>query len=233
MQSDVRGSIAPTKANHRRVLLRKDGVAPATTFSYTELPEPLATELKSRADKIRHGLSRHAAEVIRVGAELRAAKGKLAHGTFLAWAECEFGISARAAQLYMRASQWIESKSEKFSRLPISTIYLLASATTPPEVADEFTQQIDTGARITYSAVRQRIDEARSTRRCRPADPAEGGEELCSRLVNAVDIVPLKEAVAILTRLPGDVARLRKILLAAGVSGLLGPFGHELVESLC
>jgi Protein of unknown function (DUF3102) len=212
----------------------------AQAFSYANMPQALADELRTRAERIRRGLACHTTQVIEIGNELRHAKARLPHGTFLAWAEHEIGISARAAQLYMRASVWIMNRDEKFSRLPISTIYLLAARTTPGEVADEFARKVAMDAPVTYAGVRQRIEEVRQARGkvVAAAGAAEDDRGLSSKRLLAAEESSVNslviEAVKIVTRSlrPEDFGRLQRLLLLPTVYRSLGSLGRQLLETL-
>jgi Protein of unknown function (DUF3102) len=131
--------------------------AATTRFSYSEIPLQTAEELKLRAGRIRAGLARHMTEVVKIGQELRHAKAKLRHGLFLAWVESEVGVSFRTAQLYMRAADWLSNKSEKFSHLPASMIYLLSKQATPREVVDEVVRSVESGSPVSYAELVERV----------------------------------------------------------------------------
>jgi hypothetical protein len=210
----------------------------AQAFSYANMPQALADELRSQAERIRRGLACHTAKIIEIGNELRHAKGRLPHGSFLAWAEQEIGISARAAQLYMRASAWIMNRDEKFSRLPISTIYLLAARTTPGHVADEFSRQIAMDAPVTYVGIRQRIKAVRQAAAKGVTEGAPQGDRGSSRCVpeteeSLVDS-SVMEAVELIARCvcAEDLDRLQRLLQRANVYGRLGFLGRQLLETL-
>jgi hypothetical protein len=204
------------------------------------MPQALADELRSQAERIRRGLASHTAKIIEIGNELRHAKTRLPHGSFLAWAEHEIGISARAAQLYMRASAWIMNRDERFSRLPISTIYLLAARTTPGHVADEFARQVAMDAPVTYVGIRQRIKAVRQARgkAVTAEEAAQGDWGLSSKRVptteeSSVDFAVM-EAVKLIARCmcAEDVGRLQRLLLQPGIYGRLGCLGRQLLETL-
>jgi hypothetical protein len=165
---------------------------------------------------------------------------RLPHWTFLAWAEHEIGISARAAQLYMRASAWVINRDEKVSRLPISAIYLLAARTTPGEVADELTRKVAMDAPVTYVGIRQRIEAVRQAKRKAVAasGAAEGNRGLSSKRVpaaeeNSVDS-PIMDAVKLIARsmCSEDLGRLQRLLLQPSVHGRLGCLGRQLLETI-
>jgi hypothetical protein len=253
----------PTASNHQ-VSLRHDGHAgqpfrvanqrarsgaptassraadAAQAFSYANMPQALADELRNRAERIRRGLACHTTKVIEIGTELRDAKARLPHGAFLAWAEHEIGISARAAQLYMRASAWIMNRDEKFSRLPISTIYLLAARTTPEEVADEFARKVAMDAPVTYAGVRERIEAVRQVKRqaVEATGRAEDERRLSSKRVQedeegSVNSLAMEAAkLVICSMCPEDLGRLQRLLLQPSVYSRLGCLGRQVLERL-
>jgi hypothetical protein len=213
----------------------------AARFSYAGVPAGVAHELKAHAERIRAGLARHTAQAVQIGNELRAAKRKLPHGAFLSWAECELGISPRAAQLYMRMSAWMADKDERFARLPVSTLYLLAAPTTPTAVAQEFVQRIESNAPMSYKAVHARIKAARCAdpvRRGKSAAPSPSpGADLDEPLiVTDKDAVrrAVAEALALLRRsLPSkDFERIRTLMLDPNVRATPCCLGRKLLAAL-
>jgi hypothetical protein len=212
----------------------------AQAFSYENMPQALADELRSRAERIRRELACHTMKVIEIGDELRHAKARLPHGAFLAWAADEIGISARAAQLYMTASAWIMDRDERFSRLPISTIYLLAARSTPREVADEFARKVTMDAPVTYASIRQRIEAVRRGGReaVAAARAAEGDLRLLGKRVPAAEESsvdsPVMEAVRLVARsmCSEDLDRLQRLLLQSDAHGRLGCLGRQLLDKL-
>jgi Protein of unknown function (DUF3102) len=213
----------------------------AQTFSYASMPQALADELRTRAERIRRGLACDTMKVIEIGNELRHAKARLPHGAFLAWAEHEIGISARAAQLYMSASAWIKNRDEKFSRLPISIIYLLAARTTPAEIADEFARKVAMDAPVTYAGIRERIEAVRQAKRqaVAAAGRAEDEGRLSSKRVPGSEEEGsgkslAMEAAKLVTRslCPEDLGRLQRLLLQPSVYSRLGCLGRQVLEMM-
>jgi Protein of unknown function (DUF3102) len=213
----------------------------AQAFSYAGLPQALADELRTRAERIRRGLACDTMKVIEIGDELRRAKARLPHGAFLAWAEHEIGISARAAQLYMSASAWITNRDEKFSRLPISIIYLLAARTTPAEIADEFARKVAMDAPVTYAGIRARIEAVRQAKRqaVAAAERAEDERRLLGIRAPGVEEEGsanslAMEAAKLVTRSmsPEDLGRLQRLLLQPSVYSRLGCLGRQVLETM-
>src|SRR5262249_22726669 len=97
----------------------------------------LPEELESVAKRVRRRLDNMSADVIEIGCELQAVKQRLKHGQFLDWVEKACGLSARTAQLMMRAAEWAEGKNEIVAHLEPTAIYLLAAPTAPETVRRE------------------------------------------------------------------------------------------------
>ena len=76
-------------------------------------------------------LKRTAEDIFIIGGELRAVKEMLPHGRYTDWLGVEFGLSERMAQHFVNVRERLGPKSEKFSVLPPSTLYMLAAPSTP------------------------------------------------------------------------------------------------------
>ena len=77
------------------------------------------------------------------GKDLLAVKDRLEHGLFLKWVEAEMGMTARTAQNFMQAAAHFGSKSEIVSHLPPTTLYKLASPSTPAHVRETVLRRLD------------------------------------------------------------------------------------------
>lgn len=147
------------------------------------VPAPLsewdAAALQGHAVRIRT-LMRTA--YVAVGRELIAAKQLLGHGGWHVWLSAEFGWTVRTAENLMSAAQWLEGKSEKFSDLPASVVYLLASPSTPKTVQDRAAACVERGERLMLKAVRQWIAEA-------------GQERAPEPLPGSIEVNPLPQVV--------------------------------------
>src|SRR5262249_15446264 len=105
----------------------------AALFDYASVEPGRAAELKLIAARVREGVRK---TFLDVAHELTAAKAMIEHGQFLAWVEAEIGISPRAAQDYMTAVAFLESKGAKFAHLKSSVIQKIAAPSFPPEALD-------------------------------------------------------------------------------------------------
>ena len=218
-------------------------ISEGVLFEYSQIGADLARELKVRAERIRGGLARHTIEIIRVGSELRAAKQKLPHGMFLAWVESEIGLSRRAAQLYMRAFEWVANKDERFARLPVSIIYLLAAQTTPHEIVNDFVRRVEMGHSVTYSTLRERIESERRTRRnVNPGDRSEAEKSFAITTINPAGVIKQREVARTATRelvnmlrcflTQNEFNQIREVVLRAELGEARWRFGDELIEAL-
>jgi hypothetical protein len=134
---------------------RGEVIAP---FKYSELPKVAADYLREAAGRIRASQRRH---ILDVGRELAEAKKRLEHGQFGPWLMAEFEMTERTAENYMSAAILVD-KSEKFSDLPASTLYLLAAPSTPKTVVDEVNETLRSGKPAPrLKALRSKISDAR------------------------------------------------------------------------
>ncbi len=145
--------------------------APADPSNVARLDEPLSTnELTEIAKRIRARIRRTAEDIIAVGQDLITVKAQLGHGRFLEWIDREFGMTDRTARKYMQVTAWAEGKSESVSDLPVSTLYLLAAPSAPPEVADDVIAQAESGETVKAADVKRQIEEAQAERKTTEAD---------------------------------------------------------------
>jgi len=86
-------------------------------FDYKSIEPSVARFLRGQAERIRR---QGATTVLHIGSALVEAKRYLSHGNFLIWVESEVGITARTAQLYMRAALWSKKKGKAVSGFPLS-----------------------------------------------------------------------------------------------------------------
>jgi hypothetical protein len=83
----------------------------------------------------------------------------LPHGSYTDWLEVEFGLSERMAQHFVNVRERLGPKSEKFSVLPPSTLYLLAAPSTPDQAISLVEERIDKGDRLSVAHVQRTIAE--------------------------------------------------------------------------
>jgi hypothetical protein len=127
-----------------------------------QLTAPALPDLAAVAERIRARLQRHVKDMVAIGADLLVVKAKLPHGEFGSWLDREFGLGVRTAQLYMRAAEWAEGKSEIISQIPPPAIRLLSAPTTPEPIQNEVVEAIRAGAAVNYREVEEQIREHRA-----------------------------------------------------------------------
>ena len=105
-----------------------------TAFAYSDLPAPIAAEVRDATARIKDRLIK---DIIETGRDLLEVKSKLQHGQFEPWLSTEFNMTTRTAQKYMRAAEYFADKSELGSHLTPSTIYLLSAPSTPQAIQEK------------------------------------------------------------------------------------------------
>jgi hypothetical protein len=130
-------------------------------YDYDQVSETHRETVRRSALNIKPRLKRAAEDIFVIGQELQAVKDVLPHGQYTKWLDVEFGLSERMAQHFMNVRRRLGSKSEKFSVLPPSTLYLLAAPSTPDEAIETVEEQLGSGERLGVSLVQQVIAEAK------------------------------------------------------------------------
>ncbi len=128
-------------------------------YDYNQLPTEHREIIRRSARIIKPLLKRTAEDIFIIGGELRAVKEMLQHGRYTEWLEVEFGLSERMAQHFVNVRERLGPKSEKFSVLPPSTLYLLAAPSTPDEAISIVEDRIDKGDRLSVAHVQRTIAE--------------------------------------------------------------------------
>ena len=128
-------------------------------YDYTQLPTEHREAVRRSARIIKPLLKRTAEDIFIIGGELRGVKEMLPHGRYTEWLGVEFGLSERMAQHFVNVRERLGPKSEKFSVLPPSTLYLLAAPSTPDEAIEIVEGRIDAGDRLSVAHVQRTIDE--------------------------------------------------------------------------
>ena len=109
---------------------------PATQTDNSTSLTAAQTELcRDTAAKIRKSQTIMFNSLFKIGELLIKVKNQLDHGQFGKWRSSELGFTQRTAQNYMNAFSYLGDKSETVSRLPMKTIYDLASL--PEDQRDE------------------------------------------------------------------------------------------------
>lgn len=140
-------------------------------YDYSRLPAPQRRLMEEAARTIKPRLRRAAEDIFVIGAALNGVKAQLEHGRFGDWLAVEFGLSRRMAQHFMNVATRLQAKSEKFSHLPPSTLYLLAAPTTPDEAIRVVEERLDAGDRPQLARVARIVELSKQAQRT-PSSPA-------------------------------------------------------------
>ena len=130
-------------------------------FTYTDLPAPVAAELRAVTARIKDRLTRQVKDIIETGRDLLEVKSKLEHGQFESWLDSEFGMTVRTAQRFMRASEWAQDKNDIVSHLTPTTVYMLSAKSTPKGVHEQVVERLERGLPAESEYVRHVVQEAR------------------------------------------------------------------------
>lgn len=158
----------PTRSRARDPFTQSEILAPVAVltqasaelyYDYNQLPSEHREAVRRSARIIKPLLKRTAEDIFIIGGELRAVKEMLPHGRYTEWLGVEFGLSERMAQHFVNVRERLGPKSEKFSVLPPSTLYLLAAPSTPDEAIATVEERIDAGDRLSVAHVQRTIDE--------------------------------------------------------------------------
>ena len=132
-------------------------------FSYLDIDEQDKSDLTFYTGGIRTLISKTARDIIRIGENLIKVKELLGHGNFGLWLEKEFSWSWKTATNFMNVAK--QFKFETVSNLNTSAraLYLLASASTPEAVREEFSPKLESGEEVTHSQVKEAIEKEKGT----------------------------------------------------------------------
>ena len=158
----------PARARARDPFTQSESLAPVAVLSqmsaelfydYNQLPNEHREAVRRSARIIKPLLKRTAEDIFIIGGELRGVKEMLPHGRYTEWLEVEFGLSERMAQHFVNVRERLGPKSEKFSVLPPSTLYMLAAPSTPDQAISLVEERIDAGDRLSVAHVQRTIAE--------------------------------------------------------------------------
>ncbi len=130
-------------------------------FTYTDLPAPVAAELKAVTARIKDRLVRQVEDIIETGRDLFEVKSKLQHGQFESWLAQEFYMTDRTARRFMQAATWAEGKSDIVSVLTPTTVYMLSAKSTPEGVHEQVVERLERGLPAEPDYVRMVVQEAK------------------------------------------------------------------------
>lgn len=137
----------------------KPKAADVRSFDYAGLPPAVAKEAEAAAKRIRARLKVHTLET---GKELLAIKKALGHGKFGKWLEFHFGWKERTAQNYMNSAIAFDSTPQVIDALPPSTVYKLASKSTPDAIRQSVIDEIKRGEKPDPKQIEKKIAAAKS-----------------------------------------------------------------------
>ncbi|MBB3770983.1 hypothetical protein FHS55_001578 [Angulomicrobium tetraedrale] len=138
---------------------------PVQPFDYAALTPADATKLREVVTAIRCYQKKVGQQIIAIGELLLAAKQGLGHGHFGDWLAAEFGWGERTAQNYMRAAEVFASKSASVSYLPPTTIYQLASPSTPEPVRAAVVERLEQGERLSHDEIKSIVRHGKAAER--------------------------------------------------------------------
>lgn len=134
-------------------------------FDYASLDTDTRLFVQEKAQAIHMRLKRTAEDIIAIGQDLLAVKGRLQHGQFGRWLQAEFDMTDRHALNFMRVASRFGSKSEIISDLPVTVIYELAAPSTPEAVVE----MVETGQiPATLPAIREAKHELQQEQQSTP-----------------------------------------------------------------
>ena len=132
-----------------------------TPFTYTDLPAPVAAEVKAATTRIKDRLTKQVKDIIETGHDLIEVKSKLEHGQFERWLDGEFGMAVRTAQRFMRASEWAQGKNDIVSHLTPTTVYMLSAKSAPESVHEQVVERLEHGLPAEPEYIRHVIQDAK------------------------------------------------------------------------
>lgn len=143
-------------------------------YDYTRLPAEHRSAVEQAARTIKPRLRRAAEDIFVIGAALNDVKERLEHGQFGDWLAVEFGLSRRMAQHFMNVATRLRAKSEKFSHLPPSSLYLLAAPSTPDAAIQAVEAKLDAGDRLAVAHIYRIVEQSKLAQRGTPGDSVAG-----------------------------------------------------------
>ncbi|MBX9933681.1 MAG: DUF3102 domain-containing protein [Methylobacterium sp.] len=191
-------------------------------------------DLRRHADRIKLHLDKRGDATIEIGGELLAAKKKIKRGTFAEWLEHHFNWNIRSAQRYMSAATFCE-KNPTASKLPASSICMLASPSTPRKVRNAVLEDLENGKQPTLKEIQSLRDEVREQQRSRKKKPVILVPKLVVELSEGQSAA--QQAADLILADLSDKSRLRALLKTIDASELLrhlasGVLAGEVIESL-
>lgn len=183
-----------------------DEVKP-TAFDYRILPTEKREFVLQKTDETQWLLKKTAENIIKIGKNLLAVKDILPHGAFSIWIGFEFGMTQRTAVNFMHVAEKFDGKTEKFSVLSSSVLYLLSAPATPDSAIDETIRIAESGQKVTH-AMAQKIIELEKAKEQAEQERAEAiaNSEITQQRLLSVE----EEAQAKVSELTSQVASLKQ-----------------------
>lgn len=120
----------------------------------------LDDQLDTIADRIRGQIRKTTSSIAAIGRDLMTVKGILLFGEFLPWLKREFGMSPRTAAQYMNIAKLV-AKDKSVLLLPLRTVRLLASPSTPEVVRSEILGEVKSGVTKDFTHIHTKIMKTR------------------------------------------------------------------------
>lgn len=100
-------------------------------------------------------------DIAEIGKTLLRVKEAVGHGSFIPWLKAEFGWTERTAQNYMSVAERLAGKYETVSHLPLTTLYALASPSTPDELRNGVVAKLEKGEPFEPGEIASELREVR------------------------------------------------------------------------
>ena len=144
------------------------------------LPPAAQAELAEHATEIRRLGKQTIENVIEIGRRLSACRAILKQDRkYRAWLESEFGSGESSARNFINAYELSKSEGANFAHLdlPLSSLYLLAQPSCPPEARDEMIKRARAGEKISVTATCETIKEHKSGKSTKKSDASSPNSE--------------------------------------------------------
>lgn len=131
-------------------------------FDYNVVEDVHRELVKAAARAIKPRLKRAAEDIFVIGRELMGVREFLPYGSYVDWLDVEFGLSVRQAYRFISVAERLSGKSfDIMSKLPPTTLYMLAAPSTPDQAIQAIEAKVIAGEPVRVSTVRQAIAQAR------------------------------------------------------------------------
>jgi hypothetical protein len=120
-------------------------------FDYQQLASKDAKFLADCTAKIKLIVKRTAADILKVGEQLMAAKERLEHGRYTAWIEAEFGWSEQHCRRFVHVARRFKTNILFGLTFSPTALYTLAAPSTPEAAVDEAVTRAESGETIVHA----------------------------------------------------------------------------------